>query len=61
MRFTEGEIERSAILLAQRYGAEALPMATRRLHQLAKADDSVGAGVWQMIVTALEKIERRLH
>jgi hypothetical protein len=61
MQFTEGEIQRSAMLLAQRYGADALPMATRRLHQLAKADDSVGADVWQKIVDALEKIERPLH
>lgn len=61
MQFTEGEIERSAMLLAQRYGSDALPMATRRLHQLAKADDSVGAGVWQKIVHALEKIGQRVH
>lgn len=61
MQFTEGEIQRSAMLLAQRYGSDALPMATRRLQQLAKTDDSVGADVWQKIVDALHKIERPLH
>ncbi len=61
MQFTEGEIQRSAMLLAQRYGADALPMATRRLRQLAKTDDSVGAGVWQRIVDALEQIGRPVH
>ncbi len=61
MQFTGGEIERSAALLAQRYGADALPMATRRLRQLARTDDSVGAEVWQRIVDALEKISRPLH
>jgi hypothetical protein len=61
MQFTEGEIQRSAMLLAQRYGSDALPLATRRLQQLAKADDSVAADVWQKIVDVLQRIARPLH
>jgi hypothetical protein len=61
MQFTESEIARSAMLLSQRYGTTALALAKKRHRDLAKTDDTVGAGVWQRIVEALERIESPVH
>lgn len=58
---TQTDITRSALLLSQRYGADAIHLARKRHRELARVDNSTGAQVWQRIVDELQRSEGSLH
>ncbi len=56
----QSEIWRAAGLLVDQNGAQALPVALRRVEELEQQGDFVGAATWRQIAAAVEEMSEAL-